>query len=106
MQFMMSLWLSLLFVALGAVIQGLVIILSRKYGVAFLALMPLIVAHQYFFLTAYTKAGNFTIIWFFSVALTSVTALAVGVLIFHDILTWKSILGILLILCGVVLTKI
>ena len=103
---MMSPWITFLVVGVGTLIQGLVIVLSRKYGAAFLALTPLIIAHQYFFLTAYTKSENFTLTWFLAAALTSAMALGIGAVVFQDTLTWKSCLGILLILCGIVLTRI
>ncbi len=103
---MMSPLISLLFVVLGTLIQGTAVVLSRKYGVAFLALIPIIVVHQYFFLSAYTKSENFTLIWFLAVALTSMMALGIGHLVFSDAFTWKDGLGIFLILAGVVLTKI
>jgi drug/metabolite transporter (DMT)-like permease len=99
-------WLPLVFIGVAALVQAVVIVLSRKYGIAFLMLVPLVIVHQYFFLTAYTKAENFTLIWFFVAALTSVVALIIGHFIFHDVVSWQNYVGIALIVIGVTLTKL
>lgn len=99
-------WFPAIAVVLAASIQAGVIVLARKYGISFWILVPLIIAHQYFFLSAYSKAPNFILIWFFAAALTSLLALIVGNFIFHDIISWKNYVGIGLIIAGIALTKL
>jgi drug/metabolite transporter (DMT)-like permease len=81
-------------------------VLARKYGIGFWVLVPFIIAHQYLFLAVYTKAGNFTLTWFSVVALTSLTALVVGHLVFREAVSWVNYAGIALIAAGVALTKV
>ncbi|MFZ1654388.1 MAG: hypothetical protein WAT84_00965 [Candidatus Moraniibacteriota bacterium] len=87
-------------------IQGAVTVLARKYGIGFWVLVPLIIVHQYFFLSVYTKAENFTLVWFSLVALTTVTALLIGHFAFQDTVSWVNNAGIALIVTGVALTKL
>ncbi|MGB3073027.1 MAG: hypothetical protein WBB68_02080 [Candidatus Moraniibacteriota bacterium] len=99
-------WLLTVYAVSATAIQATVMILARKYGIGFWVLVPLIIAHQYFFLSVYTKAENFTLIWFTVVALTTVTALIIGHFAFQDTVSWVNNAGIALIVTGVALTKL
>ena len=72
---------------------------------SFLWAIPFILLHQYLFLYNYTKAPNFTLIWFITTAITSLLSLLVGYWFFKDVLTIYQVIGIVLILAGMVFLK-
>ena len=96
----------ILFAVLASLIQIATIYLMRVDILkSFLFAIPFILIHQYLFLYNYTKAPNFIVIWFITVAVTSLSSLVVGHFVFKDILTTYQLVGVILIISGLVLLK-
>lgn len=100
----MILYISLSFAA--ALVQILTIYLLRVGLLkSFLFAIPLILIHQFLFLFNYTKAPNFTLIWFLTTVITNSLGFLVGYFIFKDTLTAFQLVGIVFILTGVIFLK-
>ena len=98
--------IAIAYALLGAIIQIGSIIGSRKYGIPFVNLTPVILAHQYFFLQAYTRAPSFTKIWFVTMAITASIATVVGIGVFGDTMSAGKWTGVALIVAGVTCLRV
>lgn len=90
---------------LGGAIQLSVIWMMRTKGWPFWWLIPAILAHQFFFTTAYAKAPNFVAQWFLTAAITGLASYIFGVTLFGDKIVILHVVGILMIMGGVALLK-
>ena len=92
--------LYLSYAILGGIIQLSVIWAMRSMGWPFIWAIPAILAHQYLFITAYSKAPNFVIQWFLTAAITGFASFILGWIVFGDKLSWINAVGMLLIFVG------
>ena len=95
------------FLAIIAAVIQIATVYFMRVGIikSFLWAIPFVLLHQYLFLYNYTKAPNFIVIWFVTVAVTSSLSFIIGYWFFKDVLSTYQIFGILLILAGVVLLR-
>ena len=77
----------------------------RKKSWAFVAVVSLVLMHQFLFTTAYSKAPNFIAQWFFTAALTGLASYALGLMVFGDKLSFVSSLGLVVIFIGLAMLK-
>lgn len=94
------------FALVGAIVQGAAVFLMRARGWSFVSMVPLILAHQFLFTYAYTKAPNFILQWFVTAALTALGSFAMGLWLFGDRVTPMSVAGVALVFVGLALMKL
>lgn len=68
----------------------------------FLYVIPVILVYQFLFLWNYSKAPNFIIIWFVTIALTGTLAFLVGHFLYQEHVSLLNLFGIGFIMVGIV----
>lgn len=91
---------------LGGALQVAALWLMRSHAWSFLGVLPLIVAHQFLFTSAYAKAPNFVAQWFFTAAATGLASFLLGLVVFGDKLNTTHLAGIALVFGGLALLKL
>ncbi len=91
---------------LGGLIQVVAIGLVRAKGQPFLRVLPLVIAHQFLFMTGYAKAPNFVLQWFTTSALTGIASLCAGIWLFGDRVSLAAMGGVVLVFGGLGLMRL